>query len=145
VRARSRGRGIGAIGADATFTPTATPTCPPGQHWEAPAANTVQGLAACVPNQTVHLTLRPAPTTAAAAPAPTTPTTAAAAPAPATVTTASCPTPWSLWWLLAAAAAGAVAGRYVAQNQKKVKKNAGRIVNAAGGRLVDHGMSRLLG
>jgi hypothetical protein len=149
VRARARGRGIGAN----VFASTATPTCPAGQHWEDPTPTALRGLGDCVPNV---VTLRPltlrTPTTAAAAPPPLPPaitTDAAPAPAPAPspgpIVTATCPTPWPLWWLLVAAAAGAVAGRYVAKNQKKVKKNAGRIVNAAGGHLVDRGMSRLLG
>jgi hypothetical protein len=147
VRARARGRGIGAN----VFSSTATPTCPAGQHWEDPTPTALRGLGDCVPNVVAlrPLTLR-TPTTAAAPPPPPPAMTDAAPapapePAPGQLVTATCPTPWPLWWLLVAAAAGAVAGRYVAKNQKKVKKNAGRIVNAAGARALDRGMTHLLG
>jgi hypothetical protein len=129
---------------DAIFAPSASPTCPPGQHWEDDNAPTVlKGLGACVPDVvTVQpLTLRPAaPSTAASAPAP-----APAAP----VVTETCPPLWPWWWLVLAAGAGGALGYYVQKNQKKVKRNAGRIAGQAAGRIVNRAseaaLARLVG
>lgn len=159
MRSRLSGRGIGA----AVFTSTPT-TCPPGQHYVAPAATAVRGLGDCVPNKV--LTLHLSPPAAAAAPAPTAapvtvqpltfqtpapveasaPPAAAAAPAPAA---APCPALWPWWWLAIAFGIGAAGGVYMQKNQKAVKRNAGRMAAGAGSRIVnrasDAAIARLLG
>jgi hypothetical protein len=70
---------------------------------------------------------------------------AAAAPTSVPSQAMTCPAPWPLWWLLVAAAAGAGLGYYVKKDQRKVKKNAGRIANMAASRVVNAGVARLLG
>ena len=158
MRSRYQGGGVGATVAlrplvfrgpaaappapatDAIFAPTATPTCPPGQHWEDNApATTLKGIGVCVPD-----TVKLQPLTFEPPPPATSPGGDRAA-APATVTTATCPPPWSLWWLVVCFAGGAFAGHYVVKNQKAVKKNAGRLANLAATRAVNAGVARLLG
>ena len=136
---RSRYRSIGA--GDAIFAPSQQPGCPDGFHWVDDPAPAIRGIGACVPN-VQPLTLRiPAGDTVTAAP----PTTITTAPAPA----ATCPDLWPWWWLLVAAAAGGALGYYAQKNQKAVKKNAGRIVGAAGERVINMGsqaaLARLVG
>jgi hypothetical protein len=163
---------MGGIGAQ-VFT-SATPTCPAGQHWVDDPAPVIRGLrpiSACVPNTVIHLTLRPppapappAPVTVKLAPAVYQPAVAttpapgvtvfaappqpdepvqAAAPPPAMVTV--CPPPWPWWWLAVAAVAGGLAGHLLKKDRSKVKRNAGRIVNAVGGRVVNRAISRAFG
>lgn len=168
ARSRYRG-GIGSIGrvemGQGTFSQTSTPSCPPGQHWVAPAASAVRGMGACVPNTVLHLTLRPPP------PPPPPPVkvipltlpglrqpqapivqpsapTSAPAPTEATLTpepTTSCPPLWPWWWILVAGVLGLGAGYYAEQNQKKVKKNAGRYASRIVNRAGDAAIARLLG
>jgi hypothetical protein len=141
------------IGADVFTSQT---SCPPGQHYEPDAGGdqVIRGIGKCVPNVvalhplTLHFT-PPAATQTAPAPMPSGGD-RAAAPTPApTPTPAPCPDLWPWWWLLVAFGVGAAGGYYVQKNQSKAKKNAGRIMNAAGGRIVnaagDAAMSRLLG
>lgn len=112
--------------ASGTFSqPTTVSTsCPPGYHWvdDGPAASSVRGISACVPDAA-------SPATAATLPAPAT---SAGAPA----TAATCPAPWPLWWLLVAAGVGAFAGGYAKRDRKAMKRNAGRIVVNAGSRAI---------
>lgn len=165
ARSRYRG-GIGSIG-QGTFSQTATPSCPPGQHWEGPAASAVRGISACVPNTVIPLTLRPPPP-----PPPSPPITrhiipltlpglqpsapppqivtapapsggdAAAAPAPVPAT---CPPPWPWWWILVAGVVAFGGGYYAEQNKKKVKRNAGRYAGRIVNRAGDVVLARLLG
>jgi len=170
ARSRYRG-GIGSIRGveigQGTFSSTATPTCPPGQHWEAPAAAAVRGIGACVPNAVSirPLTFRPAtpapapnapllnvvpltlPGASLPAPAPAVVPTAATGPTEATAAPAAgtCPALWPWWWILVAGVVGLGAGYYAEQNQKKVKKNAGRYANRIVNRAGDVALARLLG
>ena len=163
MRSRFAGSGIGAN----VFSSTDT-TCPPGQHYVAPAATAVRGLGDCVPNAiaikplTFHAT-SPAPAAAppaAAAPPVSvrpldfqTPAPAATPSAPdvtrAAAPAADCPPVWPWWWLVVAAGAGGALGYYVQKNQKAVKKNAGRMAGHAAGRIVNRAseaaIARLVG
>lgn len=151
MNARSRfGGGIGAN----VFTST-TQSCPPGEHWVDTAATAIRSVGVCVPNVkplTLHLgpsaaaappanVQAPAPAPPILAPAPSAPT-ADASPAPSAPL---CPTPYPLWWLLVAFALGAAGGHYYVKNEKKVKKNAGRIAGHAASRAVNAGVARLMG
>lgn len=157
ARSRYRG-GIGSIG-QGTFSPTATPTCPPGQHYVAPAAGAVRGLGACVPNTIIPLTLHlppPAPPPMPPAqkvipltlpglqpPAPAPAPSGDAAPAPTAPVV--CPPLWPWWWILVAGVVGFGAGYYAEANQKKVKKNAGRYASRIVNRAGDVALARILG
>lgn len=134
-----------------TFSQTPAPSCPAGQHWVDDAVAPIRGLGRCVPNTHVALTLHRAATAPPSAahvvpltlPQPA-PATASApprggdfAPAPAPAPSVECPPVWPWWWLLIAGGLGAGLGVYMQQNQKATKKNARRVLNAAGGRILN--------
>lgn len=166
ARSRYRG-GIGSMGrvemGQGTFSQTPAPSCPPGQHWEAPAATAVRGIGACVPDAISirPLTFRAPQAQIAPPPAPpitqaivplTLPPQAYAAPsggdaaaAPVPTTTTTCPALWPWWWILVAGIVGFGGGYYAEQNQKKVKRNAGRYANRIVNRAGDMAIARLLG
>jgi hypothetical protein len=162
MRARSRYRSIGAD----VFQTQAAPSCPAGQHYEPDTSSTtIKGMGKCVPNVvtvkplTLHLAPAPAPAPQPApvvvapltfqTPAPSQPTGGDFAPAPAPVVVASCPPVWPWWWLLVAFGVGAGGAYYIQKNQKKAKKNIGRVANEFGGRIVNGAsnaaLSRLFG
>ena len=163
ARSRYRG-GIGSIG-QGTFSQTATPTCPPGQHWEGPAPSAVRGIAACVPNTVSVRPLTFRVPQAQIAPPPAPPITqaiqpltlpfppaaapsggdTAAAPAPVPTTPATCPPLWPWWWILVAGIVGFGGGYYAEQNKKKTKRNVGRVANRIVNRAGDVMLARLLG
>lgn len=92
----------------------------------------------------------PASVTVTTSPAPFQPVTSDAGPAPAASPAATvCPDLWPWWWLLVAFGVGAGGAYYVQKNQKKAKRNVGRVVNAAAGRIVngmsDAAIARLVG
>lgn len=169
MRRASRYHGTG-IGAN-VFTPTApavVTSCPAGTHYvaDSPSLRGLSPIGACVPNAVSirPLTLRPAqpaapplspaymapaPTTVAVQPltlpfpSPTSGGDAAAAPAPAA--SAACPALWPWWWLLVAGGLGAGLGYYMQQNQKAVRKNAGRVAGRIVNRASDVAIARLIG
>jgi hypothetical protein len=159
---RAVSRGIG----QQVFTPTATPTCPAGQHWVADTPAPIRGMGQigkCVPNTVLHLALRPPP--APPPPPPPSPPImlrpAPSAPAGDAFPSPSdggagagpsaglvCPPPWPWWYLLVAAGLGGVLGFYAERNQKAVRRNAGRVASHAGHRIVhrasDAAVARML-
>ena len=162
---RARSRYHRTIGAD-TFSSGPAPSCPAGQHY-VPDDMVIRGLVTmgkCVPNVVAvsPLVLRRLPAPAAApapvvvqpltfhGPAATMPSGGDFAPAPAPSAPATvCPDLWPWWWILVAAGAGVGLGYYVQKNQKKTRRNVGRIVNGSVVRVIngaaDAAMSRLLG
>lgn len=156
MRSRYRHVGIGRVGAigQGTFSATPTPTCPPGQHWVEPTQSTLKGISECVPNvkplvfhapappTTVHVTPLTLQPPATVAPSPPAATDRAAEPSPPL---AMCPPVWPWWYALIAAGVGAGIGYYAQRNQKKVRKNAGRIAGRALNRAGDVAIARLLG
>jgi hypothetical protein len=147
MRARSRFRSIGAD----VFQTQAAPSCPAGQHYEPDTSSTtIKGMGKCVPNLVAikPLTFRPAPAAAPAPlppaapvtfqqPAPTQPTGGDFATAPQAPIAPPCPPVWPWWWLLVAFGVGAGGAYYIQKNQKKAKKNLGRVANEMGGRIVN--------
>jgi hypothetical protein len=146
------------IGAD-VFTATATPSCPPGQHWVPDPVAPIRGLSGigvCVANAPLVLHLRPPATAApATAPAPLPPPMmappvvdasspapqggdAAAAPEPTPPPALVCPPPWPWWYLVVAAGVGGALGYYAQRNQKSVRRNARAAASHAGHRIVRH-------
>jgi hypothetical protein len=171
MKSRFQTRGIGAQVFTTTTPPTCPPGQYWVPDPAVAIRGTSRAMASCQPVKVVHLTLRPPvfvapPTTTAIGPplppppittpipggAPNTVTVYPAPPQldpvlpPALIRVADpvCPPLWPWWWLLVAAAAGAGAGYLIKKDKKGAKKNAGRVLNAVGSRVLNRAVSRIV-